>query len=184
MPRKSNNRPMSFQIPLTVKPFIDAFPDDIIGRAMRLAMAYFSDKTLPSEDESLASVAIFQILKAEIDYSFQKHEKAIMYGKKSQLFQDGEILGAQAEPKRKNISKRVRFEVFKRDNFTCQYCGKSAPQVILEIDHITPVSKGGTNDVTNLVTSCKECNRGKATRTINNDSIAKGIKARSLNNLH
>ena len=49
--------------------------------------------------------------------------------------------------KRKSINKKIRFEVFKRDNFTCQYCGKSAPNVILEIDHITPVSKGGNNDL-------------------------------------
>lgn len=44
--------------------------------------------------------------------------------------------------KRKSISKRVRFEVFKRDSFCCQYCGKSAPDVVLVIDHIDPVSNG------------------------------------------
>ena len=62
---------------------------------------------------------------------------------------------------RKNISKKTRFEVFKRDKFTCQYCGRSAPDVILEVDHIMPVAKGGTNDIMNLITSCKDCNRGK-----------------------
>ena len=41
--------------------------------------------------------------------------------------------------KRKNLSKSVRFEVFKRDSFKCQYCGKSAPDVVLEVDHIIPV---------------------------------------------
>lgn len=40
------------------------------------------------------------------------------------------------EGKRIAISKRVRFDVFKRDSFKCQYCGKSAPDVILEVDHI------------------------------------------------
>ena len=59
---------------------------------------------------------------------------------------------------RKAIPKSVRFEVFKRDKFTCQYCGASAPDVILEIDHIRPVSKGGTNDILNLVTACRDCN--------------------------
>ncbi len=78
--------------------------------------------------------------------------------------------------KRKAISKRIRFEVFKRDSFTCQYCGKSAPDVILEVDHIEPVSKGGTNDITNLITSCKDCNRGKAARRISDDSVIKKSK--------
>ena len=59
------------------------------------------------------------------------------------------------------ISKKVRFEVFKRDNFTCQYCGRKTPEVILELDHAVPSSKGGTDDFENLVTSCFECNRGK-----------------------
>lgn len=62
---------------------------------------------------------------------------------------------------RKAISKKLRFEVLKRDNFTCQYCGAKAPDVILEVDHITPVSKGGTNSILNLITACKDCNRGK-----------------------
>ena len=66
--------------------------------------------------------------------------------------------------KRKNLSKSVRFEVFKRDSFTCQYCGKSAPDVVLEVDHIIPVSKGGDNDISNLITSCFECNRGKSNK--------------------
>ena len=41
--------------------------------------------------------------------------------------------------KRKSLSKKIRFEVFKRDKFTCQYCGKTAPNVVLEVDHIEPV---------------------------------------------
>lgn len=62
---------------------------------------------------------------------------------------------------RKPISKRLRFEVFKRDNFTCQYCGAKAPDAVLHIDHIHPVVDGGTNDVTNLITACSDCNLGK-----------------------
>lgn len=67
---------------------------------------------------------------------------------------------------RKNISKKTRFEVFKRDNFTCQYCGRMAPDVILEVDHINPVSNGGDNDILNLTTSCFDCNRGKGKRKL------------------
>lgn len=59
------------------------------------------------------------------------------------------------------ISKKIRFEVFKRDGFRCAYCGKSPPSVILEIDHIEPKSKGGKNDINNYLTACFDCNRGK-----------------------
>lgn len=63
--------------------------------------------------------------------------------------------------KRRSLSKKKRFEVFKRDSFTCQYCGAKAPDVVLQCDHIKPVSKGGTDDILNLITSClrllKEC---------------------------
>lgn len=79
--------------------------------------------------------------------------------------------------KRKSLSKKIRFEVFKRDKFTCQYCGKSAPDVVLEIDHIKPVSKGGDNDIMNLVTSCKDCNRGKSNRELSDDSVIKKQQA-------
>lgn len=69
-------------------------------------------------------------------------------------------------PKRKSISPTLRFEVFKRDSFTCQYCGRKSPEVILQVDHIVPVSSGGINDIVNLITSCKECNCGKGKRSL------------------
>lgn len=72
--------------------------------------------------------------------------------------------------KRKQISKKIRFEVFKRDSFTCQYCGRSAPNVVLHIEHIQPVAKGGTNDLLNLLTACSDCNHGKGDRLLSDDS--------------
>jgi len=59
------------------------------------------------------------------------------------------------------ISKKLRFEVFKRDGFQCQYCGKTPPETTLEIDHINPKSKKGKDDINNLITACFDCNRGK-----------------------
>ena len=72
---------------------------------------------------------------------------------------------------RKAISKKTRFEVFKRDSFTCQYCGKAAPSVVLHIDHIEPIALGGGNDLINLVTSCQECNAGKGARKLSDSSV-------------
>jgi hypothetical protein len=62
---------------------------------------------------------------------------------------------------KRGVSKRLRFEIFKRDGFVCQYCGRRPPDVVLEVDHIHPRAAGGTNDICNLVTACADCNRGK-----------------------
>lgn len=64
--------------------------------------------------------------------------------------------------KRKAVSTRTRFEVFKRDEFRCQYCGRTPPEVVLHVDHVLPVVEGGTNDPINLLTACADCNLGKA----------------------
>jgi hypothetical protein len=64
------------------------------------------------------------------------------------------------------LSKRTRFEVFKRDGFSCQYCGRRPPDVVLEVDHVHPRAAGGTDDDLNLTTSCEDCNRGKSARLL------------------
>ncbi|PHS72039.1 MAG: hypothetical protein COB22_06390 [Cycloclasticus sp.] len=74
---------------------------------------------------------------------------------------------------RKSLGKKLRFEVFKRDSFTCQYCGKVAPNVVLEVDHIEPVAKGGGDELLNLITSCFDCNRGKKDNKLDDDSVVK-----------
>ena len=66
----------------------------------------------------------------------------------------------------RKISKSLRFDVFQRDSHTCQYCGRKSPEATLVIDHLIPVSKGGTDDFENLVTSCEDCNSGKSDKLI------------------
>lgn len=60
------------------------------------------------------------------------------------------------------IGKRARFEVFKRDSFRCQYCGRTPPEVILHVDHVLPKSGGGPDAMDNYVTACSDCNLGKS----------------------
>lgn len=62
---------------------------------------------------------------------------------------------------RRGISLKVRFEIMKRDNFRCVLCGQDAKETKLVIDHIVPVTHGGTNSVVNLRTTCSACNLGK-----------------------
>jgi hypothetical protein len=60
------------------------------------------------------------------------------------------------------VSKRLRYEILRRDNHTCRYCGASAPDVPLRVDHVTPVALGGTDTPDNLATACEPCNSGKS----------------------
>ena len=66
---------------------------------------------------------------------------------------------------RNALSKKVRFEIFKRDSFTCQYCGDKFSTKNLTLDHVVPVSKDGPKSWTNVVAACRECNQKKANRT-------------------
>ncbi|MGH2560176.1 MAG: HNH endonuclease [Thermomicrobiales bacterium] len=82
---------------------------------------------------------------------------------------------------RQSIGPKVRFEVLRRDNYTCRYCGAKGPEAggsaILEVDHRIPVSQGGTNDMVNLWTACWDCNRGKgATKLDRADDSAKNAR--------
>ena len=60
------------------------------------------------------------------------------------------------------LSKRLRYEVLRRDSHTCRYCGATAPDVKLTVDHVVPTALGGTDESSNLVAACAGCNSGKA----------------------
>jgi len=70
------------------------------------------------------------------------------------------------------VSKRTRFEVLRRDGFTCHYCGSGAPDVKLTVDHVVPVALGGSDDPSNLVAACKDCNAGKTSTSPDEVTVA------------
>ncbi len=72
---------------------------------------------------------------------------------------------------------KIRFEILKRDDFKCVYCGRGASEVILEIDHVNPVAVGGDARQENLVTACKDCNIGKRDFLLNERQEEKIILA-------
>ncbi len=59
--------------------------------------------------------------------------------------------------------KRLRQTIFERDGYECNYCGATED---LAVDHVVPLSKGGTNDPENLTPACKPCNSSKGDRLI------------------
>ena len=74
-------------------------------------------------------------------------------------------VGGQSENAK--VSQKLRVDILTRDNYTCQMCGIGRKDgAILEIDHIHPVSRGGTNDPKNLQVLCRECNGGKSNRIV------------------
>jgi 5-methylcytosine-specific restriction endonuclease McrA len=77
--------------------------------------------------------------------------------------------GVRHVKKRDPIGKKLRFQVFRRDNFTCRYCGRSPFRdgVTLHVDHKVSVNDGGKTVLENLVTSCSDCNFGKSGTSVN-----------------
>jgi len=86
------------------------------------------------------------------------------------LYTEEAIKKVAVEPKSKHktqrtVNWRLRFLVMKRDNFKCCYCGRSPasdPEIVLNVDHIKPWSKGGESVLENLQTLCSVCNIGKS----------------------
>jgi 5-methylcytosine-specific restriction endonuclease McrA len=65
-----------------------------------------------------------------------------------------------------NISRK---EIFRRDNYTCQYCGKRVPD--LTVDHVIPRHLGGQHIWVNVVTACSSCNHRKGGRTVDEANL-------------
>ena len=118
-------------------------------------------KMLPNDERGAVIVAL-------IEYGFYGNEPTSLKSEMQKaiyLAAKRAIVRHDPKPskpsKRKQLSGKHRMMILERDNFTCQYCGRSAPEVVLEVDHIVPASKGGTNDKRNLITACRECNNAK-----------------------
>jgi hypothetical protein len=70
------------------------------------------------------------------------------------------------------VTQRLRFEILKRDNHTCRYCGATAADAKITVDHVIPVALGGKDDPTNLVAACHPCNAGKSSVPPNAETVA------------
>lgn len=83
-----------------------------------------------------------------------------------------------------SVSKRLRFEVLRRDGHACRYCGATAPDVKLHVDHVIPVSLGGTDDPENLVAACVDCNAGKSSSSPDAATVAEVAEAQAEHRRH
>ena len=128
-------------------------------------------------------------LEEKYDYAFDRLESLMKYGnlrkdEEIQAFIACALFGIANELSAKNkhtkddyhITKKqrirrsphiptaIRHEVFKKDNYRCKECGRTSKEVVIEVDHILPVSQGGTDELDNLQTLCLPCNRAKQDR--------------------
>jgi HNH endonuclease len=83
------------------------------------------------------------------------------------VFDSRQTVNKPTRKRRAGVSRMLRFEVFQRDKFTCHYCNRTKEDGIkLQLDHRLAVSQGGTDDFSNLVTSCEDCNQGKSNKIV------------------
>lgn len=73
----------------------------------------------------------------------------------------------------KESYKRFRVKILQRQDFRCAYCSCDLKGRRMNIEHITPIARGGTNDKNNLVGSCGNCNKDKGNRILSNAEKAK-----------
>ena len=77
------------------------------------------------------------------------------------------FINRRNKSERKKMTAELREKILRRDHYTCQNCGlsrKKEPHLVLEVDHIIPISKGGRTEESNLQTLCHNCNRLKAAK--------------------
>lgn len=115
-----------------------------------LANDAFSDKSFPIDSNSLEKIRSYLHFKGASEEAIQALTESFREFNKN-------------IPKRSSISLKLRFEVFKSDDYKCRICGASVNDkgVKLEVDHKIPVADGGSDDKSNLWTLCFKCNRGK-----------------------
>jgi len=85
---------------------------------------------------------------------------------KEWLTHDNTLLQKDKNQEGRSIPKGLRFDVLRRDNYTCKYCGAKAPNVQLHVDHIIPWKIVKKHEFNNLVTACQPCNSGKSDKII------------------
>ncbi len=121
--------------------------DDIIGD---LASDVLHDKTFPVNSKSEELLLNYTRSKGGCAGALTAVSEALLEYKN------------RSNP-RSVLTRKLRFEILKRDNYKCTLCGKSPEDGIkLEVDHKHPIAKGGTSQLNNLHTLCFDCNRGKS----------------------
>ncbi len=139
-----------------------------IDKYKKIEDKLFEKKTIKKE-EFLITVKLKAYYKSDRGRVFEQREGTILTEdliKYYNEWQNGKKYEETKKQERKIMNDDIRYNVLKRDNFTCQICGATNKDgAKLEVDHIIPVSKGGKTVMNNLQTLCDRCNKGKSDKT-------------------
>lgn len=158
----------------------------VIGKFGSMCNALLASGLVPPADRKWSNAALVKILKEVWTRTLREHgrrpymtdlqkygipvngwtiahrfgtwKKALIVA--SRVTDSGEVPETARAPRRYSLSPRTRFQVFQRDLYQCRICKASA--VKLEVDHIIPLSRGGSDTLDNLQTLCVPCNQGKS----------------------
>lgn len=144
--------------------FLNTVP--MLGNSeLRVILALFRDMLsvgMLVRDTGLSGDEVREGLAAALERGFVAQGAPGVYG--IRYIPEPEVEQPLRAPGLPAVSSARRLETFRRDNFTCRYCG--APDLVeVCIDHVFPKSRGGNNDLDNLATCCRPCNTKKAART-------------------
>ncbi|MCR4766906.1 MAG: HNH endonuclease [Saccharofermentans sp.] len=154
----------------SIQQYLDGVPSFIIendedGFYSRLGFATINEKTLTVEYKfSYTSKAG----KAQRSFTVPMTEETII--ELINRLENKLTLSAFTKEQRALMTSKLRMHIKERDNYTCKICGNSIyqePNLLLEVDHIIPIAKGGYTAENNLQTLCWKCNRNKGTSLMN-----------------
>jgi 5-methylcytosine-specific restriction enzyme A len=121
-------------------------------------------KKSPNLLQKIARKAIRELIN-EIN-THKQSQSAKQIANKSKIRRYQSKINNKKQTRSRHIPASVRVSVLNRDKYKCVFCGRNSKRIELEVDHITPFSKGGNNDISNLQTLCFDCNRGKGSRQL------------------
>jgi 5-methylcytosine-specific restriction enzyme A len=119
-------------------------------------------KKSPNLLQKIARKAIRELIN-EVN-THKKSQSAKQIASKSEVRSSQSKINKKKQARSRHIPSSIRVSVLNRDKYKCVFCGRNSKHIELEVDHIIPFSKGGSNDISNLQTLCFDCNRGKGTR--------------------
>lgn len=144
-------------------PFANHFVKTQTTKTWHIIYSYTSPKGRNHYENTL-DLAISDIIPNYLDQNNSFSSQFNSFGiPKSQILRE-----------RSKLTKKLRYQVLKRDHYRCVLCGRSAKDgVKLHVDHIKPVSRGGKTELNNLRTLCADCNLGKSSSYDKNYQYAK-----------
>lgn len=123
------------------------------------------NKIILKKDDFVITIKLKVYYKSNGGNVYDKREGTRTYEELINLYnrwKSGNKFEVTKKQERQIMNDNIRYNVLRRDNFTCQKCGATVQDgVKLEVDHIIPVSKGGKTNMNNLQTLCNRCNKGK-----------------------